>query len=95
MHSTESFAMTPTEKTRLAALHERLRAKLAAKLERNRNRAPIPPPRCDEIYWEGVAFLDSLGQAEDEMPLEGVLVFSVETAPGATRRAATKTRGHQ
>ena len=77
--------MTPTEKTRLAALHERLRAKLAAKLERNRNRAPIPPPRYDEIYWEGVAFLDSLGRADDELAREGILEFGVEVGAAGAR----------
>ena len=47
---------------------DELRRKLRAYFEENRKRQvqPDPPPRYDEVYFEGTAWLDRMARGEEE-----------------------------
>jgi hypothetical protein len=45
---------------------EKIRAKLKEKLEERVNKKYAPAPRYDEEFYEGVAWLDSLGKDDDD-----------------------------
>lgn len=50
--------------------HEDLRARLAAALdtaiaERKARQPAAPPPRYDDVFFEGTAMLDALARGED------------------------------
>lgn len=48
----------------VARLREAVRERLAARLARPQT--PVPPPRYDEVFFEGLAWLDELaGKPED------------------------------
>jgi hypothetical protein len=58
---------TPEDKrARLQALRERIQAKLKEPKDR-RWRAASPPPRYDEVFFRGVAWLNSLAEGGDSM----------------------------
>ncbi len=41
-------------------LRRRVQARLALRLREKRERPPAKPPRFDEVFWKGVAWLDTL-----------------------------------
>ena len=45
---------------------EKIRAKLKEKMEAKANEKKATPPRYDEEFYEGVAWLDSLGRDDDD-----------------------------
>jgi hypothetical protein len=67
-------AEVPLSKTRLKRMREEVQRRLAKKREARRTLVPEPPPRYDEVFAEGVAWLDG-PQPE---PRRGTLSFSDE-----------------
>lgn len=64
--------MTPEDLARLEAVRARIRAKLDAR-HRPSGQPPDPPPRYDEVFFEGAAFIEALARGEgpdgvDEWP---------------------------
>lgn len=86
--STEVFAPLTwkerrTRKEALAKLRERVRARLEER--RQRPAVPVsPPPRYDDVFFEGVKWLDHLG-GEPVEPLEAEAAFSEDIWKSPTR----------
>jgi hypothetical protein len=59
-------------KTRLKKMREEVQRRLAKKREARRTVVPQPPPRYDEVFAEGVAWLDG----PEPEPRRGKLSFS-------------------
>jgi hypothetical protein len=45
---------------------EKIRAELKQKVEERSNEKKAPAPKYDEEFYEGVAWLDSLGKDDDD-----------------------------
>lgn len=56
-------------------LREKIQAKLAERKLKKEQNIPSRPPRYDEVFFEGVRWLDSLA-GEPVEPQEGEITFS-------------------
>ena len=66
-------------------LRERVKSRLAERQRASRETPPTPPPRYDEVFFDGQAWLDQ--QAGDAMPLgHGELAFSPDIWKSRGRR---------
>jgi hypothetical protein len=65
------------KKEKLAILKERIKSRLAGKEQNPKMVKPEPAPRYDDIFFDGVAWLDELAGAPI-LPSTGEIIFSDE-----------------
>jgi hypothetical protein len=87
-HGGESYSGVDS-KTRLKKMREEVQRRLAKKREARRTVVPQPPPRYDEVFAEGVAWLDG----PEPEPRRGKLSFSDEVWTSRARGDTELTLG--